>query len=171
MKPGPQIKSAAVLGAGTMGVRIAAHLANAGVHCWLLDIAPSELTPEEEAFGLRIRQIAQGFDDDFHRHWAGTHFFKPPRYMKLVALIPGPGTSAEVLEVLAEFCDRRLGKGVVRAKVTPNFIASRVGTFSMLTSLSLMARFRLSIEEVWACAGPAIRCAQSATFRTTDTVC
>ncbi|PYU20893.1 MAG: 3-hydroxyacyl-CoA dehydrogenase [Acidobacteria bacterium] len=259
MKPGPQIKSAAVLGAGTMGVRIAAHLANAGVHCWLLDIAPSELTPEEKARGLAladprvrnrivragleaaqkarpaafftpatanritignfednlswcaqadwiieavaenlaikrsllqklaahrrpgaivttntsglpIRQIAQGFDDDFHRHWAGTHFFNPPRYMKLVELIPGPGTSAEVLEVLAEFCDRRLGKGVVRAKDTPNFIANRVGTFSMLTSLSLMARFGMSIEEVDACTGPAIGWPKSATFRTADIV-
>ena len=90
--------------------------------------------------------------------------------MKLVELIPGPGTSAEVLDALADFCDRRLGKGVVRAKDTPNFIANRVGTFSMLTSLSLMARFGMSIEEVDACTGPAIGWPKSATFRTADIV-
>jgi 3-hydroxyacyl-CoA dehydrogenase len=259
MKPGPQIKSVAILGAGTMGARIAAHFANAGLHCWLLDIAPSELTPEEKARGLAltdprvrnrivragleaaqkarpaafftpatanritignfednlgwcaqadwiieavaenlaikrsllqkvaahrrptaivstntsglpIHQIADGFDDDFQRHWAGTHFFNPPRYMKLVELISGPATSPEVLETLADFCDRRLGKGVVRAKDTPNFIANRIGTFSMLTSLSLMARFGMSVEEVDACTGPAIGWPKSATFRTADIV-
>jgi 3-hydroxyacyl-CoA dehydrogenase len=259
MKPGPQINSVAVLGAGTMGARIAAHFANAGVHCWLLDVAPSELTPEEKARGLAltdprvrnrivragleaaqkarpatfftpatanritignfednlgwcaqadwiievvaenlaikrsllqkvaahrrpgaivttntsglpIRQIAQGFDDDFQSHWAGTHFFNPPRYMKLVEIIPGPGTSPEVLDALADFCDRRLGKGVVRAKDTPNFIANRIGTFSMLTSFSLMARLGMSVEEVDACTGPAIGWPKSATFRTADIV-
>jgi 3-hydroxyacyl-CoA dehydrogenase len=255
----PTIKTVAVLGAGTMGARIAAHLANAGMHCWLLDVVPSELTPEEKARGLTladprvrnrivrsgfeaaqkarpaafftpatasritignfednlawcaqadwiieavaenlaikrgllqkvaalrrpgtivttntsglpIHQIAEGFDDDFQRHWAGTHFFNPPRYMKLVELISGPATSSEVLEALADFCDRRLGKGVVRAKDTPNFIANRVGTFSMLTSLSLMTRFAMSIEEVDACTGPAIGWPKSATFRTADIV-
>ena len=90
--------------------------------------------------------------------------------MKLVELIPGPGTSSEVLDVLADFCDRRLGKGVVRAKDTPNFIANRIGTFSMLTSLSLMARFGMSVEEVDACTGPAIGRPKSATFRTADIV-
>ena len=120
--------------------------------------------------GLPIHQIAEGFDDDFQRHWAGTHFFNPPRYMKLVELISGPATSSEVLDVLADFCDRRLGKGVVRAKDTPNFIANRIGTFSVLTSLSLMTRFGMSIEEVDACTGPAIGWPKSATFRTADIV-
>ena len=120
--------------------------------------------------GLPIHQIAEGFDDDFQRHWAGTHFFNPPRYMKLVELIPGPATSPEVLDALADFCDRRLGKGVVRAKDTPNFIANRIGTFSMLTSLSLMTRFGMSVEEVDACTGPAIGWPKSATFRTADIV-
>src|SRR5579883_2810854 len=259
MRPGPQITTAAVLGAGTMGARIAAHLANAGIHCWLLDIAPAELTPDEKARGLSltdprvrnrivragfeaaqksrpaafftsatanriaignfednlgwcaqadwiieavaenlaikrgllqkilahrrpgtivttntsgppIRQIAEGFDQEFQRHWAGAHFFNPPRYMKLVELIPGPATSAEVLNILDEFCDRRLGKGIVHAKDTPNFIANRIGTFSILTSLSLMARFGMSVEEVDACTGPAIGWPRSATFRTADIV-
>ena len=259
MRPGPQITSVAILGAGTMGARIAAHMANAGIRCWLLDLAPSELTPEEKtrgltltdprvrnrivragleaaqksrpaAFftpatasritignfednlnwcaqadwiieavaenlaikrgllqkvaahrrptaivttntsGLPIRQISQGFDDDFQRHWAGTHFFNPPRYMKLVELIPGPETASEALDTLADLCDRRLGKGVVRAKDTPNFIANRIGTFSILTSLALMARFGMSIEEVDACTGPAIGWPKSATFRTADIV-
>src|ERR1700730_12580442 len=259
MSKRPVINNVAVLGAGTMGARIAAHLANAGIHCWLLDVAPSELTPEEKArgraltdprvrnrivragleaaqkarpaafftpatanritignfednlawcaqadwivevvaerlaikrsllqkvaahrrpgtivttntSGLPIHQIAQGFDDDFQRHWAGTHFFNPPRYMKLVELLSGPATSPEVLDALTDFCDRRLGKGVVRAKDTPNFIANRIGTFSMLTSLSLMTRFGMSIEEVDACTGPAIGWPKSATFRTADIV-
>lgn len=253
------IKTVAVLGAGTMGARIASHLANAGLHCWLLDMVPPDLTPDEKArgwtltdprvrnrivragfeaaqkarpaafftpgtagritvgnfednlvwcaqadwiveavaenlaikrgllqkvaaqrrpgtivtsntSGLPIHQIAQGFDEDFQRHWAGTHFFNPPRYMKLVEIIPGPATSPQVLETLADFCDRRLGKGVVRAKDTPNFIANRIGTFSMLTSLSLMTRFGMSIEEVDACTGPAIGWPKSATFRTADIV-
>jgi 3-hydroxyacyl-CoA dehydrogenase len=263
MTPGspakPSIKTVAVLGAGTMGARIAAHLANAGINCWLLDMVPSELTQDEKARGLTladprvrnrivrtgfdaaqkarpaafftpatasritignfednlawcaqadwiieavaenlsikrgllqkvaaqrrpgtivttntsglpIHQIAEGFDDDFQRHWAGTHFFNPPRYMKLLELISGPATPPEVLDALTDFCDRRLGKGVVRAKDTPNFIANRVGTFSVLTSLSLMTRFGMSIEEVDACTGPAIGWPKSATFRTADIV-
>ena len=82
--------------------------------------------------GLPIHLIAEGRSEDFQQHWAGTHFFNPPRYMKLVELIAGPKTLPEVLESLEEICDLRLGKGVVPAKDTPNFIANRIGTFSML---------------------------------------
>jgi len=114
--------------------------------------------------------IAEGMSEEFQQHWAGTHFFNPPRYLKLVELIPGPKTLPEVIETLGDFCDRRLGKGVVIAKDTPNFIANRIGTFSMLTSLSLMTRFGMSIEEVDACTGPAIGWPKSATFRTADIV-
>ncbi len=254
-----RIEKVAVLGAGTMGSRIAAHLANAGVPCWLLDIVPSELTAEEKSRGLEltdtqvrnrfarlgleaalksrpaaffvpaaaeritignfednldwcaqadwivevvaenleikrnllarvaqhsrphtivssntsglpIRQIAADADAVFQQHWAGTHFFNPPRYMKLVELIPGPATLPDVLETLDDFCDRRLGKGVVRAKDTPNFIANRIGTFSILTAMNLMTQLGMTVEEVDACTGPAIGWPKSATLRTADIV-
>jgi 3-hydroxyacyl-CoA dehydrogenase len=90
--------------------------------------------------------------------------------MKLVELISGPKTSPEVLQTLREFCDRRLGKGVVDAKDTPNFIANRVGTFSMLNVLRLMGTMGMTVEEVDACTGPVIGQPKSATFRTADLV-
>jgi len=242
-----------------MGARIAAHLANAGIPCYLLDIVPTSLTPAEQAKGLTLESpavrnrivlagfesarksrpaafftadnarlvtpgnledniawcgqvdwiieavaenldikrslltrveavrkpgtivtsntsglpihlIAEGRSDDFQQHWAGTHFFNPPRYMKLVELIPGPKTLPEVLQSLEEICDLRLGKGVVAAKDTPNFIANRIGTFSMLNAVRQMLALEMTIEEVDACTGPAIGQPKSATFRTGDLV-
>ena len=110
--------------------------------------------------GLPIHLIAEGRSEDFQQHWAGTHFFNPPRYMKLVELIAGPKTRPEVLESLEEICDLRLGKGVVVAKDTPNFIANRIGTFSMLNALRQMQALEMTIEEVDACTGPAIGLAE-----------
>jgi 3-hydroxyacyl-CoA dehydrogenase len=246
-----RIDKVAVLGAGTMGCRIAAHLANAGVSCILLDIVPPNLPQGSSAgernkivaagldaakkakpaafftvrfaervsignfeddlsrcaeadwivevvaenleikrkllarvaevrkpgslvttntSGLPVHLIAQGMSDEFQRHFAGTHFFNPPRYLKLVELIPGPRTSGETIDVLTEFCDRRLGKGVVVAKDTPNFIANRIGTFSMLNALRLMGTLGMTIEEIDACTGPVIGQPKSATFRTADIV-
>ena len=254
-----RIEKAAVLGAGTMGSRIAAHLANAGISCYLLDMVPRELTPEEKSKGLtletpavrnrivragldaamksrpaafftpdtarlitignfddnlgwcgevdwiieavaenleikrklleRVEQhrkpgtivstntsglpihlVAEGRSEDFRRHWAGTHFFNPPRYMKLVELVPGPKTEALVLKTLDEVCDWRLGKGVVTAKDTPNFIANRIGTFSVLNVIRLMTELGMTVEEVDACTGPAVGWPKSATFRTADIV-
>jgi 3-hydroxyacyl-CoA dehydrogenase len=254
-----RIERAAVLGAGTMGARIAAHLANAGIPCYLLDIVPSSLTPAEQSKGLTLESpavrnriviagfeaakksrpaafftpdtarlitpgnledniswcgqvdwiieavaenleikrnlftrveavrkpgtivtsntsglpihlIADGRSEDFQQHWAGTHFFNPPRYMKLVELIAGPKTLPEVLQSLNEICDLRLGKGVVPAKDTPNFIANRIGTFSMLNVIRQMQALDMTIEEVDACTGPAIGQPKSATFRTGDLV-
>ncbi len=246
-----RIEKAAVLGAGTMGSRIAAHLANAGLPCILLDIVPPDLKPDAPASernkivragleaakkskpaaffapalaekvsignfgddlarcaeadwiievvaenleikrnllsrvaqfrkpgaivttntsGLPIHLIAEAMSEEFQQHWAGTHFFNPPRYMKLVEVIPGPKTSSEVIETLSEFCDRRLGKGVVIAKDTPNFIANRIGTYSMLNAIRLMTTLGMTIEEVDACTGPAVGWPKSATFRTADLV-
>ena len=245
------IEKAVVLGAGTMGARIAAHFANAGLPCILLDILPPDLPPDAPsaernrivrsgldaakrskpaAFftpslaerislgnfaddlarcaeadwiievvaenleikrkllsrvaqfrkpgaivttntsGLPVHLIAEGMPPEFQQHWAGTHFFNPPRYLKLVEVIPGPATSPDVLETLADFCDRRLGKGVVIAKDTPNFIANRIGTFSMLNALRLMSALGMTVEEVDACTGPAVGWPKSATFRTADIV-
>jgi 3-hydroxyacyl-CoA dehydrogenase len=254
-----RIEKVAVLGAGTMGSRIAAHLANAGIPCFLLDMAPTELNADEQrkkltlqdprvrnrivlagleaakksrpaAFftpetarlvtpgnfddnmtwcgevdwiieavaenieikrglfmrveavrtpgtivstntsGIPIHVIAEGRSEDFQQHFAGTHFFNPPRYMKLVELVPGPKTLPDVLEALDEICDVRLGKGVVAAKDTPNFIANRIGTFSMLNALRVMQSLDMTVEEVDACTGPAIGQPKSATFRTSDIV-
>ena len=246
-----RIEKAVVLGAGTMGSRIAAHFANAGLPCILLDIVPPNLSadapPAERnkivragleaakksrpaAFftasladkiaignfeddlarcaeadwiievvaenleikrkllarvaqfrkpgaivttntsGLPVHLIAEGMSDEFQQHWAGTHFFNPPRYLKLVEVIPGPKTSSEVVAALSDFCDRRLGKGVVIAKDTPNFIANRIGTFSMLNALRLMEMLGMTIEEVDTCTGPAVGWPKSATFRTADIV-
>ena len=120
--------------------------------------------------GLPIHLIAEGRSEDFQQHWAGTHFFNPPRYMKLVELIPGPKTLPDVLQSLEEICDSRLGKGVVAAKDTPNFIANRIGTFSMLNAVRQMLALEMTIEEVDACTGPAIGQPKSATFRTGDLV-
>jgi 3-hydroxyacyl-CoA dehydrogenase len=246
-----RIEKAVVLGAGTMGARIAAHFANAGLPCILLDIVPPNLpvgaTPAERnkiaragleaakkskpaAFftaalaekiaignfeddlsrcaeadwiievvaenleikrnllarvaqfrkpgaivttntsGLPMHLIAEGLSEEFQQHWVGTHFFNPPRYLKLVEVIPGPKTSSEVVETLSDFCDKRLGKGVVIAKDTPNFIANRIGTFSMLNALRLMGTLGMTVEEVDACTGPAVGWPKSATFRTADIV-
>jgi 3-hydroxyacyl-CoA dehydrogenase len=246
-----RIEKAVVLGAGTMGSRIAAHFANAGLPCILLDLVPPNLpadAPSAErnkivragldaakkskpaAFftpalaekiaignfdddlarcaeadwivevvaenleikrkllarvaqfrkpgaivttntsGLPVRLIAEGMSEEFQQHWAGTHFFNPPRYLKLVEVIPGPKTSKDVVETLREFCDRRLGKGVVIAKDAPNFIANRIGTFSMLNVLRLMGTLGMTVEEVDACTGPAVGWPKSATFRTADIV-
>src|SRR5438445_358591 len=120
--------------------------------------------------GLPVHLIAEGMSEEFQQHWAGTHFFNPPRYLKLVEVIPGPKTSREVVETLSEFCDRRLGKGVVIAEDTPNFIANRIGTFSMLKALRLMGPLGMTGEEVEACTGPAAGWPKSATFRTADIV-
>ena len=234
-----------------MGSRIAAHFANAGLPCILLDIVPPNLPPDAKAgernkvvragldaakkskpaafftaalaekiaignfdddlarcaeadwiievvaenleikrnlltrvaqfrkpgaivttntSGLPVHLIAEGMSEEFQQHWAGTHFFNPPRYLKLVEVIPGPKTSREVIETLNEFCDHRLGKGVVIAKDTPNFIANRIGTFSMLNALRLMGTLGMTVEEVDACTGPAVGWPKSATFRTADIV-
>ncbi len=242
-----RIQKTAVLGAGTMGARIAAHFANAGLSCLLLDIVPKDAAPADRnkivlggleaakksrpaAFftpalagkiavgnfeddlpriaeadwitevvaenleikrgllakvaqyrkpgaivttntsGLPVHLIAEGLPEELQQHWAGTHFFNPPRYMKLVEVIPGPKTSPDMLAALSDFCDRRLGKGVVVAKDTPNFIANRIGTYSMLNALRLMNTLGLTVEEVDACTGPAVGWPKSATFRTADIV-
>jgi 3-hydroxyacyl-CoA dehydrogenase len=120
--------------------------------------------------GLPVHLIAERMSEEFQQHWAGTHFFNPPRYLKLVEVIPGPKTSSDVVETLGDFCDKRLGKGVVIAKDTPNFIANRIGTFSMLNALRLMGTLGMTVEEVDACTGPAVGWPKSATFRTADIV-
>jgi 3-hydroxyacyl-CoA dehydrogenase len=254
-----RIEKAAVLGAGTMGAQIAAHLANAGIPTLLLDIAPKEPTPEEHARGLTleskevrdrvaragletakkakpapfftaeaaalvstgnfdddlprikdcdivieavvenldikrklferveqfrkpgsvvasntsgipIRQIAEGFSEDFRVHFLGTHFFNPPRYLHLVELIRTEWTKPEVSCAVYGFLDKRLGKGVVVAKDRPNFIANRIGTYGALVTLRTLSEDGYTIEEVDKITGPALGRPKSATFRTFDIV-
>jgi 3-hydroxyacyl-CoA dehydrogenase len=253
------IKRVAVLGAGVMGSGIAAHLANAGIPTYLLDIVPPELSEEElrkglssdspafrnrfaakgldaalkaspPAFfstkdarlitigniedhvgwlaqadwiveavperleikwalfakieahrrpgtlissntsGIPIRRLAEGQSADFQRHVLGAHFFNPPRYMKLLELIPGPDTLPEVMQRMAAFAERTLGKGIVFAKDTPNFIANRIAAFGLFTAMRLMVEGDYSIEEVDQLTGSAIGRPKTATFRTADLV-
>src|SRR5437660_8223169 len=120
--------------------------------------------------GLPVAKIAEGFSEDFRRSWFGTHFFNPPRYMRLLEIVPAQDTDPALMEVVAKFADVHLGKGVVFAKDTPNFIANRVGTFSVLNAMRLMQELDLSIEEVDALTGQAVGWPRSATFRTLDMV-
>ncbi len=120
--------------------------------------------------GLPVGKIAEGFSDDFRRSWFGTHFFNPPRYMRLLEIIPAPDTDRDAIEAVSRFCDIHLGKGIVHAKDTPNFIGNRIGTFSVLNVMRLMQEMDLSIEDVDALTGQALGWPRSATFRTIDLV-
>ena len=120
--------------------------------------------------GLPVGKIAEGFSDEFRWAWFGTHFFNPPRYMQLLEIIPTPVADRAAIEAIAHFCDVRLGKGVVMAKDTPNFIGNRIGTFSVLNVMRLMQEMDLTIEEVDALTGQAVGWPKSATFRTIDLV-
>ncbi len=244
-----RIRKVAILGAGTMGARIAAHFANAGVPSYLLDIVPADagagaaarnkiaaaglegakkskpaafmdaslarlvtvgnfeddlqklaevdwiieavvenlelkraLLRKVEAVrkpgtiittntsGLPVGKIAEGFSNEFRQHWFGTHFFNPPRYMRLLELIPTPEADHAAMDSIANFCDVRLGKGVVVAKDTPNFIANRIGTFSVLNVMRLMQEMDLTIEDIDALTGQIVGWPKSATFRPIDLV-
>jgi 3-hydroxyacyl-CoA dehydrogenase len=246
-----RINKVAILGAGTMGARIAAHFANAGVPSYLLDIVPTDVSPgagsaarnkiaaagldaakksKPAAFmdaslarlvtvgnfdddlkklaevdwvieavvenlelkrallrkieavrkpgtivttntsGLPVGKISEGFSEDFRRSWFGTHFFNPPRYMRLLELIPTPEADQAAIDAVSHFCDVHLGKGVVLAKDTPNFIGNRIGTFSVLNVMRLMQEMDLTIEDIDALTGEAVGWPKSATFRTIDLV-
>jgi 3-hydroxyacyl-CoA dehydrogenase len=254
-----RINRAVVIGSGTMGGGIAAHLANAGIHAVLLDIAPNALTAEEEKKGLKldsravrnrivqtgwdrvvkssppalmtkgaadlvtlgnleddfaavseadwiieviieklepkqqlmerieatrkpgsivstntsgipINQIAAGRSEEFKRHFLGTHFFNPPRYMKLLEMIPTADTGAEVVSFMRQFAEERLGKGVVIAKDTPNFIANRIGTLGGAAMMKYVVENGYTIEEVDALTGSLIGNPKSGTFRLGDIV-
>jgi 3-hydroxyacyl-CoA dehydrogenase len=120
--------------------------------------------------GIPLARIAEGFSEEFRRHFLGTHFFNPPRFLHLVEMIPGVATDPEVLRFTADFCDRRLGKGVVLCKDTPNFIANRIGSFFGATACKIMVEDGYTVEEVDALTGPLIGLPNSATFRLFDLV-
>lgn len=253
------IRRAVVVGAGTMGAAIAAHMANAGIPVTLLDIAPRELTPDEERKGLtledpqvrnrivrqglesakksrpasffskrhtnlisvgnlqddlqvvgdadwvieaiienlRIKRelmarldelrgpktiistntsgipvasIAEGRSEGFRRHFMGTHFFNPPRYLKLLEVIPTRDTLPVVVEVISRFAEYRLGKGVVVAKDTPNFIANRLAFGTGSFALDYILKHDYTVGEVDAITGKVIGRPKTATFRLIDLV-
>ncbi len=240
------IRKTVVLGAGTMGAQVAAHLVGAGMDVVLLDIVPkglgegedrsvlarraiagleklrpsplhlpdhrglirpgnfeddwSELNDADWVFeaviedleikrelfsrvaaaapphgvvssntsGLGIAAMSAHLPGDFRRRFFGTHFFNPPRYLKLLETIPGPDTDPELMAEMERFLDEVVGKGVVRCKDTPNFIGNRIGLYAMALTLRTMVDLDMTIEEVDTLTGPATGRPKSATFRTAD---
>jgi 3-hydroxyacyl-CoA dehydrogenase len=120
--------------------------------------------------GLSLAAMASVLPDALKPRFLGTHFFNPPRYMKLLEVIPAPGTSADVLSGIEQFSRDRLGKGIVPAKDTPNFVANRVGVHAMMVTFKVMRDMGLTVEEVDALTGPALGRPKTATFRLADLV-
>lgn len=120
--------------------------------------------------GIPIHMMCEGRSDDFRKHFCGTHFFNPPRYLRLLEIIPGPDTDGEVIDFLARFGDLRLGKTTVICKDTPAFIANRIGVYGIMSIFKLVDQLQLSIDEVDSLTGPIIGRPKSATFRTADVV-
>lgn len=120
--------------------------------------------------GISVEAMAEGRSEDFQKHFLGTHFFNPPRYLKLLEIIPTKKTDPEVLAYMQQFGEDVLGKGVVVAKDTPNFIANRIGTYGLLVTVQEMINGGYSVGEVDSITGPLIGRPKSATFRTLDVV-
>lgn len=120
--------------------------------------------------GIPIHLMAEGRSDDFKTHFCGTHFFNPPRYLRLLEIIATPGTKPDVVDFLMHYGDKFLGKTTVLCKDTPAFIANRIGVYSIMSLLHLVEKMDLTVEEVDKYTGPALGRPKSATFRTTDVV-
>ena len=120
--------------------------------------------------GIPIKQMNEGRSEDFRKNFAVTHFFNPPRYLKLFEIIPGPDCEPNTIEFLNDFGERFLGKDSVLAKDTPGFIGNRIGTFGMVNILNNVEKLNLTIEEIDKLTGPIIGSPKSATFRTSDVV-
>jgi 3-hydroxyacyl-CoA dehydrogenase len=118
--------------------------------------------------GIPLHALAEGRSEGFRRHFLGTHFFNPPRYLRLLELIPTTDTDPAVTSAISEFAERRLGKGIVVAKDTPNFIANHIAMHGLMKIFELVASGAYTVEEVDAMTGPAIGRPKSATFRTVD---
>ncbi len=120
--------------------------------------------------GIPIHLMAEGRSEDFRKHFCGTHFFNPPRYLRLLEIIPTPETDPAIIDFLLAFGDRFLGKTTVLCKDTPAFIANRIGVFGMMAIMQVQAKMGLTVEEIDALTGPIIGRPRSATFRTADVV-
>lgn len=254
-----KIRKATVIGSGVMGSGIAAHLANAGIFTYLLDMVPTTFTEDDKkrgwtessqsfrnklaqaakermatsnpsplyskeylnlisignieddlhlisevdwvievivenleakrslfeqveahwkpgtivssnTSGVSINEMAAGRSDEFRKYFLGTHFFNPPRYMKLLEIIPAKETDPDLLSFIEQFSEKVLGKGVVLAKDTPNFIGNRIGVYALMVTLQEMMKREMSIEEVDVITGSALGRPNSATLRTIDLV-
>jgi len=120
--------------------------------------------------GIPIHLMAEGRSEDFKKHFCGTHFFNPPRYLRLLEIIPTPYTDPEIVSFLLQYGDLYLGKTTVLCKDTPAFIANRIGVFGMMAIMNVMAKLQLTVDEIDALTGPVIGRPKSATFRTADVV-
>jgi len=120
--------------------------------------------------GIPIHMMAEGRSDDFRKNFCGTHFFNPPRYLRLLEIIPTPDTSAEVVDFLMNYGSLQLGKTTVLCKDTPAFIANRIGVYGIMAIFGLVEKLGLTIDEVDLLTGPVIGRPKSATFRTADVV-
>lgn len=120
--------------------------------------------------GIPIHMMAEGRSDDFKKHFCGTHFFNPPRYLRLLEIIPTPFTDPEIIDFLMSYGDLYLGKTTVLCKDTPAFIANRIGVYGIMALFGLVDKMGLTIDEVDALTGPIIGRPKSATFRTADVV-
>lgn len=120
--------------------------------------------------GIPIQMMCEGRSDDFQSHFAGTHFFNPPRYLRLLEIIPGPGTKPEIIDFLMDYGDRYLGKETVLCKDTPAFIANRIGVYSIISAIHTIEKMGMGVTEVDKLTGTVIGRAKSATFRTMDVV-
>ncbi|MFZ4617088.1 MAG: 3-hydroxyacyl-CoA dehydrogenase/enoyl-CoA hydratase family protein [Rectinemataceae bacterium] len=120
--------------------------------------------------GLSVNEMAAVLPPELRKRFLATHFFNPPRYMRLLEIVPCSGTDPEVLDFMSDFIARRLGKGIVFAKDTPNFIANRIGVYSIASAIRHMVEMDMNVEEVDAVAGPATGRPKSAAFGTTDLV-
>ena len=155
---------------------------------WIIEVVVENLDVKEDVFakvdkyrkpgtivssntsGISIEKMSEDCSEDFRQHFLGTHFFNPPRYLKLLEVIPTKDTKPEVVEFMQTFAEDVLGKGVVLAKDTPNFIANRIGTYGLLITVQEMLKANLSISEVDSVTGPLLGRPKSATFRTLDVV-
>lgn len=120
--------------------------------------------------GIPIHMMAEGRSEDFKKHFCGTHFFNPPRYLRLLEIIPTPHTDPAIVDFLMNYGDLYLGKTTVLCKDTPAFIANRIGVFGMMAIMNVKEKLKLSIDEIDALTGPVIGRPKSATFRTADVV-
>lgn len=136
----------------------------------LAEVVNSEAIISSNTSGISLASMMEGLPEEFQRRFLITHFFNPPRYMKLMEMVAGPLTDPALVEFMTGWFEKKLGKGVVMAKDTPNFIANRIGSFGMMATLNRMAEGGLKIEEVDAVLGRASGRPRSAAFRTSDIV-
>jgi 3-hydroxyacyl-CoA dehydrogenase len=184
--PSP-IYSKKVLGKITTG-NFEDDMAKIAVVDWIIEVVAENLDIKKKVFdqveqyrkpgtlvtsntsGIPIHMMAEGRSEDFQANFCGTHFFNPPRYLRLLEVIPTPHTKPELVDFLMHYGDQFLGKTTVLCKDTPAFIANRVGVYSIMALLHLVEKMDLTVEEVDKFTGPALGRPKSATFRTTDVV-